>query len=431
MPSTGTSSSSPARLRPSEAGRGGAPARALLILPLLAAAAGLGLAGLRGSAPVLPAPQHPVAASASPTPTAAAGDRRAPASVRPSTSTSELRFVVTMRGRPVPDARLCVVRSGTDQFARVKVEPDGTQVLRGMPPGEYGIGVEQDDAVPWATDLHLAPGQSALLRVELKRGGEVRGTVTDRAGRPLPGTRVHLIDEATGTAPEERTAVSDEQGRYALKGIASGDHGVRFRHPECKPLDRRGLVFRGRAEEYRIDAVLDAGMRISGRVIDEAGAPIADADIVAGNDDSGGVAKSASDGTFRVAGLTDAPANLSASKAGYGRVVKRNCSGAPGGVVLCLPRAGTVLGRLKIDRVPPQTQVTLTRFDEDLRQVIPADTRFFCLPTTATFAFADVAPGTYWMEVQVEGYEQVERPQIVVGSGQMTRETAIAMRKRD
>ncbi len=58
------------------------------------------------------------------------------------------------------------------------------------------------------------------------------------------------------------------------------------------------------------------------------------------------------------------------------------------------------------------------------------ESRFFALPTTATFAFADVSPGTYWLDALTEGYETVDRPQIVVGSGQTTNEVPITMRKK-
>ena len=66
-----------------------------------------------------------------------------------------------------------------------------------------------------------------------------------------------------------------------------------------------------------------------------------------------------------------------------------------------------------------------------MKQVIPAESRFFALPTTATFAFADVPPGTYWIDVLASGYEAAERPQIVVASGQMTNEVRITMRKKN
>lgn len=69
--------------------------------------------------------------------------------------------------------------------------------------------------------------------------------------------------------------------------------------------------------------------------------------------------------------------------------------------------------------------------DEELKQIIPMESRFFALPTTSTFAYADASPGTSWIDVPVEGYEAVDRPQTVVGSGQITRETEIAMRKKN
>jgi len=226
------------------------------------------------------------------------------------------------------------------------------------------------------------------------------------------------------------TAQTDDKGQYALKGIAPGAFAVRFRHDEYKPLDRKGLYFRS-GEDYRLDAVLEVGARLSGRVVDEAGAPIEGADVIAGNPDSAGLTKSAADGSFTVTGLTDAPANISAAKAGYGKVVLRNLSGNPTNVLFRLPKAGTILGRVIIDEIPRQTQINLSRYDEELKQVIPAESRFFALPTTATFAFGDVPPGTYWVDVLVAGYEPADRPQVVVASGQPTNEVRITMRKKN
>jgi hypothetical protein len=187
----------------------------------------------------------------------------------------------------------------------------------------------------------------------------------------------------------------------------------------------------GGGEDYRIDVTLELGARISGWVVDEADAPIAGAHVIAGNEDSAGLTKSATDGSFTVTRLTDAPANISAAKEGYGKVVLRNLSGNSTNVVFRLPKAGTILGRLIIDEILRQTQINLSRYAEELKQIIPADSRFFALPTTATFAFGDVTPGIYWIDVLASGYQAADRPQIVVGSGQTTDEVRIAMRKKN
>ncbi|HZE97332.1 MAG TPA: carboxypeptidase regulatory-like domain-containing protein [Planctomycetota bacterium] len=400
------------------------------VLPLLAVLLGATLLVLRNPSRASEGPGKAAAVSVENMAAAAAATASSIFRGSAPTTTSAVRFVVLLRGRPA-ESGISVQRSGTGDFMKIRTEADGTQYLHDMPSGEYGIGIEREDAIPYSTVLVLAPGQTATVTVELKGGSRVSGTITDRSGRPLSGAQVLLLDEETKVSTDGRSVFSDEHGQYALRGVAPGDYGIRFRHPLYKPLDRMGLVLQRCGDEARIDAVLEVGARISGRVTDDSGAPIAGAELIAGNDDSAGTSKSAEDGTFTVTGLTDAPANLAASRAGYGRVVKRNLSGNPGDVVFVLPRAGTVLGRLAIDMVPAQTQITLSRFDEELRQVIPADSRFFCLPTTATFAFVDVPPGTYWLEVRVDGYEQVDRPQFVVNSGELTRETTVAMRRKN
>jgi hypothetical protein len=96
-----------------------------------------------------------------------------------------------------------------------------------------------------------------------------------------------------------------------------------------------------------------------------------------------------------------------------------------------LPKAGTILGRLQMETYPPQVQVILSRFDDDLGQVIPDDSGFFALDTTTGFTFSNVTPGTYWIDVRAEGYEPMDRPQIVVEAGQIAREILISMRKKN
>jgi hypothetical protein len=410
--------------------------RALIALPLLALALGVALFLLRGTTP---GPQFPKGHPLGPETAGGTGTTAPLKPPSPATTIQNpedapagtIHFLVTLRNQPAAGVQITVQRQGVDQHAKFSTEKDGTQFLRGLPPGDYGIYIEHEDAIPYSAETAVASGQTAEIVVELQGGGRVYGTVTDRAGKPVPDTMVFLLDEASKLPPTSAYVRSDEKGQYALKGVPPGAFGVRYRHVLFKPLDRMGMVFRSASDEYRVDVVLEVGARISGRVVDEAGGPIEGAELIGSNGESAGVSKSAADGSFSVTGLTDIPANISAAKPGYGKVVKRNLSGNPTDVVFRLPKAGTVLGRLVIDQVPSQTHIILSRFDEELGQVVPAESRFFALPTTATFAFADVPPGTYWIDVQVQGYEPVDRPQIIVGSGQTTTPAVISMRKKN
>jgi len=80
----------------------------------------------------------------------------------------------------VPDARITVQKAGTYEFMRFKTEADGTQFLHGLAPAEYAIGIHQEEAIPFRTAVLVPPGETVLVNVDLKTGGRVTGTVTDR-----------------------------------------------------------------------------------------------------------------------------------------------------------------------------------------------------------------------------------------------------------
>jgi hypothetical protein len=408
--------------------------RALKVLPLLALALIVGALLLRrplGSPdPKSAPPATPQESPSSQAPVLPSGVKIAPPGAPSASVTGSLRFAITMRGQPATDARIYVQRAGTQEFMNFKTEPDGTQLLHGLTAGEYTIQVQQEDAIPYNGEVVISPPETVLATIELKVGGRIMGTVTDRSGRPVPDTMVLLLNGVTRGMVRGDHVTTDAKGQYAVKGITPGTYGVRFRHLDYKPLDKMGLVFRNSPDDYTVDATIEVGARLTGRVVDESDVPIEGAEILAGNSDSGAISKSGADGSFAVGGLTDQPTNVSAAKSGYGKVVQRNLPGNTTGIVFRLPKAGTVLGRLVIDQIPPQTQITLSRFDEELRRVIQTDSRFFSLPTTGTFAFADIPPGTYWIDVQVEGYEPLDRPQVVVASGQIVREMTITMKKK-
>jgi hypothetical protein len=343
-----------------------------------------------------------------------------------------IRFKVTVAGQPAGGVSITVIQSGEDRHMVFKTEADGTQILRGLPPHEYGIYIDSDDAIPYSEEVVVLPGATATVTVDLKSGGKVSGIITDRSGRPVAGCKAFLITEGKKLPGGGKTAVSDKEGRYAVKGVTPGAYGVRYSHDLYKIQDHMGMLFRNAGDEYRVDVVLELGSSYSGQVLDETGAPIAGAKIIAINGDSSMTVDSDPNGKFLVTGLTEGPANLSASKAGYCRVVQRNLAPNRTDVVFRLPKGSTLLGRLQIDTAPRQTQVTVSRFDQELGQVIPEESRFFAeLDQDKGFQFADLAPGTYWIDVRVEGYEPAERPQVVLASGQISRPVVISMRKRN
>ncbi len=140
------------------------------------------------------------------------------------------------------------------------------------------------------------------------------GTVLDRATRtPVAGARVFGCDPLRErTVPLARSAVTDEEGRFALDTLAPGDT-----HVQAVALGFMPAVEPTPAEEI----LLDRGLSISGVVVDDENAPLPDATVWAhreGNETAwpglhrslpvgalaeGGATRTGPDGTFRIEGL--------------------------------------------------------------------------------------------------------------------------------
>src|SRR5205814_2191961 len=72
-------------------------------------------------------------------------------------ATGTLKFAVVCDGRPVKDAKIIVQRQGTPDFMTFGTEPDGTQLLRGLPVGEFAIRTEHPDLIPASEEVRVEP----------------------------------------------------------------------------------------------------------------------------------------------------------------------------------------------------------------------------------------------------------------------------------
>jgi hypothetical protein len=116
---------------------------------------------------------------------------------------------------------------------------------------------------------------------------------------------------------------------------------------------------------------------------------------------------------------------------GYGTVVMRNLPPDGPPVEFRLPKAGSLLGKVVADVELPEFQIVLSRFDEGLKQVIQTDSRQFQKSPGNIFSLENISPGSYWVDIQVEGYEAVDRPQVTIVGGQITEGVVITLRKKN
>jgi len=231
-----------------------------------------------------------------------------------------------------------------------------------LAPGVYRVSVEAAGFVPASLELALAEGGVAEPQFALARSGRLEGVVTDKAtGRPLAGARVRLVtgdpapttgergrrrradgDEPNGergvprvgddaAKPAEKSpaelqaedlsalrehffasqfggAVStDANGAFVYDTVPREPITVVVTHEDYVQATRRGVEV-GLGEAIQVDVGLEAGLSISGRVVDPSGEPLAGHAVFARgvSPANSAVRKSATTGDggrFRIAGL--------------------------------------------------------------------------------------------------------------------------------
>ncbi|HEX7896199.1 MAG TPA: carboxypeptidase-like regulatory domain-containing protein [Planctomycetota bacterium] len=408
--------------------------RPLLALPLAAALLGLLLLlwlKKPGATPSAPPPKLPA-------PTAHAHEHAEPAkpadgvTLPPAlTPTGSLTVRVRGRGSPVPGAEVVLMREGQDARMRFQTGPDGTRLILQIPAGPYVAAVTHPRFLPGDLHLSVEAGGKSTADVDLKTGARIYGRVTDRAGGALPDTQVLLVDGETRFGVASNLVVrTDVQGRYELPPVAPGNYGVRFKHEQFRYQDRMGIQIRTGAEETQIDAALELGARVAGRVLDEGGAPLAGAQVLFGNEASGGLSKTDGEGRFTVYGLSDGYVNGSATLKGYGTVYRRGVPPNTLDLEFRLAKAGMLVGRLIVEPLPQHFTVALSKYDPELGRPIRFHQKSMSFPPQGAFHVEDLAAGTYWVDVESDGYEASEQPQVTVAAGQATPAVTIRLRKK-
>lgn len=181
-----------------------------------------------------------------------------------------------------------------------------------------------------------APPGEDVVEVELVLLGTsaaMHGVVLDPDGRPLEGVTMTVTPQLPGDrgSPTEQElgtgmraippfrATSGADGKFAIAGMTPGHAEVRALHDGCAPL-ATGTQLRADDDVEVTLRFVVAGV-VTGRVKDEKGAPIADADVrlSADYDPCMPSAKSGVDGRFRLEGMPLGLVSIKASHAEYGK----------------------------------------------------------------------------------------------------------------
>ena len=216
---------------------------------------------------------------------------------------------------------------------------DGSFFFAGAASGHaYRIRAEANGYAPTTVAIPASPAGAARapVRVALTRGRLVQGIIADPQGVPIPGAEVALLPvAATGdggyswSASARRTSTTDARGAFEFPGTPPGRHELTANHPDhVRVLAAAFDVPSGEGAKDLGTLTLEAGATIEGVVRDFRGGPVGGARVSAhqGNIDPRRLhepeiraAVTETDGTFRIGGLRDEPADIVVVAEGYAR----------------------------------------------------------------------------------------------------------------
>lgn len=391
---------------------------ALVAIPLIALAAALLMLILRrpaatDAAPAVGPPFKPGRVEPPPPPP---GETRVAAPCA-------ISVTVLARGGPVEGAR--VTLAGKARFTGTTGSKGRSEIA--VQPGRYDISVRHPRYVPADGAADAKEGTTANVRIDLREGGAVFGTVTGEGGIPVAGVKVSILDPGTKHfSHPDLEASTDAAGAYRIEGIPAQAFGLHARHARHKPWMQMSLSLRHPTDLLRVDIPLEPGRSVSGRVVDEAGVPVEGASVIASNE-TAAVVKSDPEGRFEVTGLGDQPVNLSASAPGFGTIYRRRLPPGSTEVEMRLPRGGRITGRVTAAPPPGWFAVILSRFDEEIGKVQRVKTETVVYSGAGEFSLKDVTPGAYWIDVEARGYGAANRPQILIRSGQTVTDVEVKL----
>jgi len=269
------------------------------------------------------------------------------------------------------------------------------------------VTIEAPGFLPYAPEYLHSPVRAELVAGRAVRGMQLflypaldyHGRVVDAAGAPIEGAHVKLL----GT-PEQQIYklptewASDRDGRFVF-------HAPDYAVLEATAGARRGwAVLDGKVaiDKQMTIVVGDAAARdqaISGRVVDDAGQPVADVLVSAEPDDQrggstrvGSTATTGSDGAFRLDHLDRESYALAAEAEGFATAVVHARGGARE-IELVLSAGQVIAGAVATSAGEPVPAFTLLAFRRDGALRIPTATRSIADPS-GRFQLR-VLPGKY------------------------------------
>jgi protocatechuate 3,4-dioxygenase beta subunit len=265
---------------------------------------------------------------------------------------------VTAAGTPVRSGQIVALGFGSDSMLGVdvrmaSVRSDGTYEFAGLAPGEYQFDMNdlRDAGGERVNGIRLTIDVPDLAEYRLDLAvpeGEIAGRVVDAvSGAPIAGARVMLdyldreepqgvFARMIGGEGRQMTSRTDEEGRFSYQHLQGGGYEIGVRPPSSgesggwAPGEPLLVQLREGGREDGVVLRLRPELALTGQVVDESDAPVAEAFITAvpaaageGRQAPGagwrGTSRSQEGGGFRIGSLAPGDYELVARKEGFAR----------------------------------------------------------------------------------------------------------------
>ena len=231
---------------------------------------------------------------------------------------------------------------------------DGSFVLEGIKPGMTQVVVNAPGyTTARVPNIEVEDGKTAPdVEVDVETGAKLTGRVTGPDGSPLSGVFVRN-DQMGGNARvmrfdgNDNSATTDPSGEYTIDSLEPGEKTLSFSRNGYISQQKTVTVAGGK--DARLDVQMSTGIRATGFVVTDSGAPVADATVMAGSGatDGGRNGRSDANGAFTIEGLAPGHYTFNASKTGYTAGIVRDVDIATSGPVrIILKNGGVITGHV-------------------------------------------------------------------------------------
>ena len=188
-------------------------------------------------------------------------------------------------------------------------------IHRILPPEEYGINTYTVKVISkgYATcteTIDIEAGETTVLNIVLKKGGEIRGTVTEKdSGEPIQGAKINAGGKETYTDANGLYFLNIAPGTYDVTAGKSGYAGKKA--TEVKVVNKQTT-----AMPFELESKVGS---IKGKVTDTGEVKLPNAEVVAYNTDDNTQANAFTDpdGNYTIENLTYGNYKIAAWKSGY------------------------------------------------------------------------------------------------------------------